>query len=54
MFKIEFKTGNAAFDDNFEGEATKILKNIIEKIQNGYEYGTISDTNGNKIGKWGK
>lgn len=61
MFKMEFKTGNAAFCDPFTGEesqahkvneAVKIINKISTEIAMGKTYGSIMDINGNKIGKW--
>lgn len=61
MFKMEFKTGNAAFYDPYTGEPSKfyssievkrILLEIAEKIEAGHDSGSIMDINGNKIGTW--
>ena len=62
MFKMEFKTGNAAFCDPFTGEenetyklaeSAKILGNISREIAvYGKTSGSIMDINGNTIGKW--
>lgn len=60
--KIEFSTDNAAFKDpdGVEGfdivyrdrEIIRILSNIIEDVEIGYDCGSIRDINGNKIGEW--
>ena len=54
--KIEFATGNAAFDEecggSLEYETIRILREICEKIEIGYTDGVIMDINGNKIGEW--
>lgn len=61
MFKMELKTGGAAFcnpltgeeDEVFEAlELTRILENVCHKIKYGKESGTILDINGNVVGKW--
>lgn len=60
MLKIEIKTGNAAFtndDGDFDPywggkEIERILAEIVEDIQNGYETGSCMDINGNKVGTW--
>lgn len=52
MFKIEFKTGNAAFTEYGEYEVNRILKSIIEKLEYGHTDGEIMDINGNNIGHW--
>jgi hypothetical protein len=49
MFKLEFATDSAAFEDgNREAEAARILRDIIAKMDNGSEGGR----NGNTIGRW--
>lgn len=50
--KIEFSTGNAAFDEYGTYEVERILEKIIRQVENGYEDGVIMDINGNKIGEW--
>ena len=61
MLKIELKTGCAAFRDIFTGdpnercerkECVRILKEVIEKLENGYSNGVCMDINGNKVGTW--
>lgn len=61
MFKMEFKTSNAAFCNPFTGEEDKekeleessnIVYNISMKMLKGETSGTIMDYNGNAIGKW--
>lgn len=52
MFNLKFSTGNAAFEEYPEGEISRILNQIKDKVFNGYESGKIMDSNGNGIGKW--
>ena len=65
MFKLEIKTGNAAFRDENETdkhgeyvldkgayEVRRILKDISAKLEAGYDEGSVSDINGNKVGTW--
>ena len=61
MFNLKFTTGNAAFRDPYNGEEDKlferlecvrILKRIIQELEDGDTYGPIMDINGNKIGEW--
>ena len=63
MFKLEFKTGGAAFcnpetgseDEFFEGiEINRILANIQLQIEAGYASGSVMDINGNRVGKWSR
>ena len=49
--KIEFSTGNAAFED-FDIEVKRILEKIICEIEDGSTSGSIIDINGNKVGHW--
>jgi hypothetical protein len=48
--KIEFKTGNAAFED--PGEVSRILREVADRIDDGVVSNSIMDINGNKIGKY--
>lgn len=54
MFKLEFDTDNAAFDDENKGvEISRILLRVGSEIllENDNE-GSVLDINGNSIGKW--
>lgn len=50
-FKIVMNVDNSAFEDRFE--VRRILRDIIQKLENGDSDTTIRDINGNKIGSWG-
>ena len=60
--KINFITSGAAFQDEYADEETnklyirtevaRILKKITAQIEDGEDYGSIMDINGNKIGSW--
>ena len=53
MFKIEFKTGGAAFDEPYKAsEIKRILEEIAVKVECGYYSGKIIDINGNNVGEW--
>ena len=65
MLKIEFSTGNAAFNGNgiepqtqweadyYRNEEIKrVLKNVCNQIDNGRTSGRCIDINGNTIGNW--
>lgn len=61
MFKVEIKTGGAAFCDPCTGEedtyaesfeVVRILKRIINELENDYVKGVCMDINGNKVGEW--
>ena len=55
---VEIRTGNAAFhDEEYDSEAKarevkRILKEICEKLDRGYEGGKCMDINGNCVGEW--
>lgn len=50
MFKLKFKTDNAAFDEDGAAEVANILKEVADKIEQGYTAFTVNDSNGNKVG----
>lgn len=54
MFKLELKTGNAAFEDCPQREVARILLEIVSDIMdyNQKESGSCVDINGNVVGKW--
>lgn len=57
MFKIEFETGNAAFEEYWEKynvglETARILKKAAEDMEEGRDCGLCVDYNGNTVGKW--
>ena len=55
MMRIKFDTKNAAFrenDSDLELQSIEILKDIIERLENGYKEGNCFDVNGNKVGEW--
>lgn len=53
MLKIEFKTENAAFDENPAEETARILRDIATKIETtSHGGGPVFDLYGNRIGHW--
>lgn len=65
MFKLEIKTGGAAFRDEsrtdhhgdyvldpYACEVRRILKDVSRKLEAGYTDGSVMDVNGNKVGSW--
>ena len=60
MFKLEFETGNAAFDDdadantnnNAREEIARILRDVAHRVRDGSDGGFIRDVSGNRIGTW--
>lgn len=53
MFKLEFKTDNAAFDDEYpENEIARILREVHNRVYEGASAGPILDSNGNTVGLW--
>lgn len=61
MLRIKISTENAAFrdprtgeyDERYEGyEICRILRGIIQKIEDGGCAGGLYDLNGNRVGEW--
>lgn len=54
MFRCEFITDNAAFDDAPASETARILREIARKIEQAADLGggPVRDANGNTIGHW--
>lgn len=65
MFKLEIKTGGAAFRSDYETdengeyildpcatEVRRILMDVRAKLDLGYTNGKIMDCNGNSVGHW--
>lgn len=62
MLKIEINTENAAFGCDLESkweqkyyrneEIKRILKDICNQLDNGYDSGSCLDINGNVVGRW--
>ncbi len=52
--KIEIETGNAAFEDDLEGELTRVIDQASDKVLALVEAGNHStslfDINGNRVG----
>lgn len=53
MITITIDTDNAAFDGNLEGELTRILWNLGDKVldDNLHDNMPLRDSNGNAVGK---
>lgn len=56
MLKIEIMTSGAAYrDEDYKLDSYELcrnLKEITEKLENGYTHGIVMDINGNKSGNW--
>jgi len=61
MLNIKFKTSGAAFEDEANrlwdpywkrSETVRILKVIMDEIDEGRTYGACMDIYGNKVGEW--
>jgi hypothetical protein len=50
MFKIQFHTSNAAFEDGAASESARILRHVAAEIEDGHLEGVVIDSNGNLIG----
>lgn len=51
-FTMNLDSDNAAFCETPKGEVIRLLKNVIEKIENGDEFSDLYDINGNIVGDW--
>lgn len=51
MFKLEFDTDNAAFDD-LEYAVVEIIDAVQTKVSLGERSGSVLDFNGNHVGEW--
>jgi hypothetical protein len=58
MFTLFIETDNEAFtiaEGIADGqEIARILKEVAIQLENGKEFGTIKDINGNTVGNWSK
>jgi len=65
MFKLTIRTSGAAFHDEHNDdkaynkyyeaeEISRILKEVIDKLEYGCESGVLMDINGNKVGEWSR
>lgn len=53
MFKLEFRTDNAAFDEGgVAAEVAAILARVARRVEAGADEGPVMDSNGNKVGQW--
>jgi len=50
MFKLTFRTDNAAFGDEPSYEVTRIVADVAERIGRGQTEGRVTDENGNTVG----
>ena len=50
MFKLEFKTDNAAFVDDPMCEPSNVLRRVATRIEYGETSGLVKDSNGNTVG----
>jgi len=52
MFTLSIETENDAFTNGESEEIARILKEVASQVENGKDFGTITDINGNMIGNW--
>lgn len=54
MFKLQFRTDNAAFQDDGGAmyEIERILRQVSGAVSHAATKGVIFDVNGNRIGSW--
>lgn len=51
-FKMEFSTGNAAFEEDGNYEIARILRKVADQVILGETEGIARDINGNTVGEW--
>ena len=59
MFKLEIKTDNAAFAEDWQSEVSRLLRAVADRLdrddgRNDRLNGACCDVNGNIVGFWGK
>ncbi|WP_130537729.1 hypothetical protein [Thiomicrorhabdus indica] len=47
---VEIQTGNAAFELDEKAELSRILRELADKVEQGFEEINLRDFNGNKVG----
>ena len=52
MFKLQFSTDNATFEDEPVTEVERIMRLVTDQVAAGLSRGPILDVNGNRIGEW--
>lgn len=53
-FTVNIKVDNDAYrNQTIQFQLIDNLKDIISKLEDGYDYGNIKDINGNIVGIWG-
>lgn len=53
-FSVNIESGNAAFDGDYGSrtEVSRLLSQIVDRIQDGADSGMLHDINGNSVGSW--
>jgi len=49
-FQVNIKCTNAAFHDDRNNEVARILRELADKLDNGYMQANLFDLNGNNVG----
>lgn len=52
MFELTFETANAAFEEDYAGEVSRILKLVASQVERGSRAGRAVDAYGNTVGYW--
>lgn len=50
MFKLEIETTNVAFDPYPSDEVANLLEIVAIRVREGWDFGSLFDYNGNKVG----
>jgi len=52
-FKLTINVDNDAYrSQSVQYQLIDNLKDIIAKLEDGWDYGTVKDVNGNSVGEW--
>jgi hypothetical protein len=50
-FRVSIRTDNAAFEEGDRGaEVARILRDVADRLEDGFEAGSVRDINGNLVG----
>lgn len=52
IFELKIDSENAAFSESPELETARLLRQTADRLENGNDYGSLTDFNGNLVGKW--
>jgi hypothetical protein len=51
-FRLQIKCDNEAFSDDPGAELARLLREVANEIEEGYQGGGLNDVNGNRVGSY--